>query len=113
MNLKNLALGLALAIGATLSGAALAGDRHHDRDWDRGHHSWHHKHHDHGHHWRGHGHKHQRYGHHGHGYRDRVVIHEVHRPVYYERNVYYEPYYYPRRPAVVIGVDIPPVRIPF
>jgi hypothetical protein len=111
MNLKNFALGLALAIGTSLSGAALAGDRHHDRDRDRGHHSWqHNNHHGHGHHWRGHGYNHHRYGH---TYHDRVIIREVPRPVYYERDVYYEPAYYPRRPAVVIGVDIPPVRIPF
>jgi hypothetical protein len=50
--------------------------------------------------------------------RERVIVHE--RPRYYRETVvhnhYYEPAYrsysYSRSPALVIGVDIPPIVIP-
>lgn len=46
--------------------------------------------------------------------RERVIVRQAPayygRPAYYERPAYYP--YYPARPAVVIGVDIPPVVIP-
>lgn len=105
-------------IAATLAGAALftalpasAGGDHWDRR-DRG--EWRGDH-------RGHGgghHKHWRHHHHGH-YVDRVVIRErpVYRDYYYEAPVrYYAPppvrYGYPRDPAIVIGLDVPPLVIP-
>jgi len=105
---------------AALAGAALFtglpasadGGRHWDRH-ERG--EWRDDHPGRGHGW-GH-HKHWR--HHHYVERDRVVIRE--RPVYrdyyyYEAPVrYYEPpvrYSYPRNPAIVIGLDVPPLVIP-
>ncbi len=100
------------------AGAAQARDDDHDhRGW--GHHKHHYKHHykhDHKHHYK---HDHKR------GYRDgrtvyreRVIVRE--RPVYYHAPVVREHYYerpyrsysYGRSPAVVIGIDIPPLVIP-
>ncbi len=99
------------------AGAAQARDDDHDhRGW--GHHKHHYKH-DHKHHYK---HDHKR------GYRDwrdgrtvyreRVIVRE--RPVYYHAPVVREHYYerpyrsysYGRSPAVVIGIDIPPLVIP-
>ena len=66
-------------------------------------------------------------GHHKHWgpryYEERVIVRE--RPVYYPAPTYYAPppapvyyapapvpRYYPRNPAIVVGVDIPPLVIP-
>ncbi len=99
------------------AGAAQARDDDHDhRGW--GHHKHHYKHHN----------KHDHKHHNKRGYRDwrdgrtvyreRVIVRE--RPVYYHvpvvRERYYEQpyrsYSYGRSPAVVIGIDIPPLVIP-
>lgn len=107
-------------IAAALAGTALltALPASAGGDWDRDDH----------HEWRGgppgHG-----WGHHHHGhwgpryYEERIVVRE--RPVYYPAPVYYAPppapvyyapapapRYYPRNPAIVVGVDIPPLVIP-
>lgn len=98
----------AALIGGTfaLAGPAFAhGDRH-DRGPGWGEHRHHHKHH-------------HRQHHHRHG-RDTVyygapVVIQQPPPVIMPRTVYYEPaYYYPPRrdPALVIGVDIPPLVVP-
>lgn len=104
-------------IAATLAGAALftALPAHADRDgWDRGdRHEWRDDH-------RGPG-----WGHHPHWggpryvERERIVVRErpVYRDYYYEEPVrYYAPpppvRYYPRNPAIVIGLDVPPLVIP-
>lgn len=61
--------------------------------------------------------RHHRGFHHGHRHRDRdVVVIEEPRYVYREPTyVYREPVYVyePRRPGIVIGVDLPNVVIPF
>ena len=91
---------LAALLGALTLGAASSALADGDRYWKRGH--GHHK------HWHRHG-------------RDVVVIRE---PRYFYREpvvvvrepavVYREPVYvYPRRPALTIGLDIPPLVIPF
>lgn len=67
--------------------------------------------------YRGHGwghHKHWQHRHHHPGLiRERIIIRQP-PPVYYEPRVYYDapPYYQRHNPAIVIGVDIPPVVIP-
>lgn len=86
-----------LAVAA--SAPALAhGGRDHDRGWGHGRHHHHHK------HW-----KERRVVH------ERVVVHE--RPVVVEKRVvhyYHEPprVYYPRDPAIIVSVDIPPLVFP-
>lgn len=105
MNTKALSLVTALLCGGLLAGAtpALAhGDRY-DRDdgWrERGRGWGHHKHH------------HHRYGPDT-VVRERVIIRE--RPRYYEQRSYYYDApapVYRRDPAVVIGVQVPPLVIP-
>ena len=91
--------------------AAAAPAAHADRD-DRGPRWGHHKHH------YKHDHKHRRHWDERTVYREKVIIRE--RPRYYREpeihNHYYErphrSYSYSRSPAVVIGVDIPPLVIP-
>jgi len=91
---------LAALLGALTLGAASPTLADGDRYWKRGH--GHHK------HWHRHG-------------RDVVVIREprffYREPVVVIREpavVYREPVYvYPRRPALTIGLDIPPLVIPF
>lgn len=98
--------------GLFVAGALIGANAAWATGWDHG---------GHGHH-RGWGHDHH---HHHHGWRDgrhyeRHVIHER-RYIYDAPRVYYpappvvyEPVrVYPRRPAVVIGVDVPPIVIPF
>ncbi len=93
---------LAALLGALTLGAASSALAGGDRHWRGGHGHGHHK------HWRGHG-------------RDVVVIREprffYREPVVVIREpavVYREPVYvYPRRPALTIGLDIPPLVIPF
>lgn len=106
---------IAAALATTALFTALPASADNDR-WDR---------HDRGewrddHPGRGHGWGHHRYW--GPRYEERVVIRE--RPVYrdyyypapvYPAPVYYAPppvRYYPRNPAIVIGVDVPPLVIP-
>lgn len=108
-------------LAALVAGGALvaATPAHADRDhWRDGHDGWH-------------GHKHHGHGHYKKFRDERVVIRErivERRPVvreyrYYERPVeyygpvvaplpVYAPRYYPRDPAITIGVDIPPLVIP-
>ena len=100
-------------IAAALAGTALftalpaSADR---GDWDRG--EWREH--------RGHGGHHKHWGHHHHRHyieRERVVIHErpVYRDYYYPAPTYYAPppaRYYRRDPAIVVGVDIPPLVFP-
>lgn len=86
------------AVLGALALAASAGALAHDRgrhDAPRGHAWGHYKHHypDH-HHYHRHG-----------MVRERVIIHRP-PPVFYERHAYYD------RPAIVIGVDIPPLVVP-
>lgn len=97
------------ALFAALPATALADwDRHDRREWRDDHRG------------RGHGHdRHWRHHHHRHYVPyDRVVIRErpVYRNYYYEEPVrYYAPpptRYYRRDPAIVVGVDIPPLVIP-
>lgn len=97
---------------ATAGAAEARGDRG-DRGWEKPRHSQSYK----------HSHKHAyKHGHRGWDdrrvVRERVIVHE--RPRYYRETVvhnhYYEPSYrsysYSRSPALVIGVDIPPIVIP-
>ena len=99
----------ALLCGGILAVAALAA--HADRD-DRGPRWGHQK------HYYKHDHKHRRHWDERTVYREKVIIRE--RPRYYREpeihNHYYErpyrSYSYSRSPAVVIGVDIPPLVIP-
>jgi hypothetical protein len=92
-------LGGACLLAIAASVPALA---HGDRDDDRGR-GW------------GHGHGHQQKH-----WKERRVVHERvivrERPVYVEQRVvrYYEPrpVYYPRDPAIVVSVDIPPLVFP-
>lgn len=100
-------------IAAALAGAALmtAVPASAGGDWDGdGHREWrggHHHHHRHDHH--RHHHKHWS----SHHYEERVIVRE--RPVYYPAPASYyapPPRYYPRNPAIVVGVDIPPLVIP-
>lgn len=96
------------------AGAAQARDDDDRRDRGWGHHKHHYKHH-HKHH-----HKHEYRGWRDGRtvYRERVIVRE--RPVYYQAPVIRERYYeqpyrsysYSRSPAVVIGIDIPPLVIP-
>lgn len=108
----------ALICGGILAAAAPAA--HADRD-DHGPRWGHQKHYDK--HYYRHDHKHRRHWDERTVYREKVIIRE--RPRYYREpeihNHYYErPYYerpyrsysYSRSPAVVIGVDIPPLVIP-
>lgn len=95
--LTALLCGCVLATGATAAHA----DRWDDRGPGWGHKKHHHK------HWGGHT-----------VYRERVIVRE--RPRYYRPPVVHHHYYeepyrsyrYSRSPAVVIGVDIPPIVIP-
>lgn len=98
-------------LAATLAGAALftalpaSAD---DDRWDRrDRHEWRDDHRGHGH---GGGH-HKHWRHHHHHHVDRVVIREqpVYRDYYYEAPVRYG---YARNPAIVIGLDVPPLVIP-
>jgi hypothetical protein len=101
-----------LLCGGLLATAGAAEARG-DRGWDKPRHSQSYK----------HSHKHAyKHGHRGWDdrrvVRERVIVHE--RPRYYRETVvhnhYYEPAYrsysYSRSPALVIGVDIPPLVIP-
>ena len=99
----------ALLCGGMLAAAAPAA--YADRD-DRGPRWGHHKHH------YKHDHKHRRHWDERTVYREKVIIRE--RPRYYREPVVHHHYYerpyrsysYSRSPAVVIGVDIPPLVIP-
>lgn len=62
--------------------------------------------------WRGRGHAYGRHGHRDHCDR-KPHYYERERVVVRERPVVYEPVYYTRRPAVVVGVSVPPIIIPF
>lgn len=101
--LNTLAAALVGAVTLSLAGPALADRDHYGPPG----HGWgHHKHH--------HRHEHRGYGP-GVVYYSSPVIVRQPAPVFVPQPVYYEPAYYysPRRsPAVVIGVDIPPVVIP-
>lgn len=86
-----------LAVAASTSALAHGG-RDYDRDRGHGRHHHHHK------HW-----KEQRVVH------ERVIVRE--RPVVVERRVIHhypapQPVYYPRDPAIVVSVDIPPLVFP-
>ena len=110
--LSKTSLGLIAALaGLALAPAASAHDRDWDHDHDRGHgHGWGHY-------------KHERYwGGYGWAPRPVYVRERVYAPapVVVERAyypppapVYYaQPAYYPARPAITIGVNIPPIVIP-
>lgn len=84
------------AIALSATSGAIARD-HGEHEGHRGHGWGHYKHHQH------YRHRHE-YRHHE-VIRERIVIHEP-PPVYYERRVYYG------SPAVVIGIDIPPLVLP-
>lgn len=87
----------ALMLAAVPHAKAHGGDRDWSyRDWDRGHRherfdrGWRHRHH------------------------DRVVVIREPRTIYRDRLYYEEPIRYrPRRPSLVIGVDVPPLVVGF
>lgn len=94
----------AVAAGALALTAATGAYAHGDDDHWRGRGWGHHKHH---HDWRD---DHRRYYDGPTVIRERVIVHDE--PVVIAAPRYYEPRYYRRDPAVVIGVDIPPLVIP-
>lgn len=104
-------------LAALLCGGLLAagGAAHADDDWDGRGRGWgHHKHHHHRHF--------RDYDDHRTVIRERVIVRERERPRHYYappvvQNYYYDAppvrsYSYSRSPAIVVGVDIPPLVIP-